>query len=602
MEKSKKFYKQNILNIGRDLEICSRRCTQFSIARLVIVILSVCTMYYSYKNNKYIFLIGTFLASLAVFFIVAYIHTCKLAEKEKLKILRDINENGMKRVSGEWRDFEYKGEEFLENQHGYANDLDILGEGSLFQWINSARTKFGKKSLANILINNNKLNKQLILDRQEAVKELASKVQWRQKLEAESTFKSSGKLEIKELIKWSKSREEIGWVYQVVPYIFIMVTIISVILSILRLIPLSYLMLIFMMNYLVVKMLTKKLRAVFILFQKHKSDIEAYSNILALIENERFESKLLLELQKNLNNKNKYSCNKEMKNLKNLVDWVGDSSLNAYYLIFNITFLLDIFILRNLEIWRVKNGENLELWLEIMGEFEALSSISNIAFDFNEWKYPEILDSSEVKGKDIGHPMLCSKAKCNDFSLIGDEKISLITGSNMSGKSTFLRTIGVNLILAYIGAPTYSSEFSCGVFSIYTCMRTRDNLEENISSFYAEILRIKYLLEATKKGEKVFFLLDEIFKGTNSKDRYIGAKVLIKQLIDFGGVGLVSTHDLELCDLEKENKWLVNYNFQEYYSDGEIKFDYKLRSGKSTTTNAIHLMQLAGITFVDRYL
>ena len=165
----------------------------------------------------------------------------------------------------------------------------------------------------------------------------------------------------------------------------------------------------------------------------------------------------------------------------------------------------------------------------------------------------------------------------------------------MSGKSTFLRTIGINLVLSYVGAPCAAEKFSASIMSIYTCMRTKDNLEESISSFYAEILRIKLLIEACKRGEKVFFLLDEIFKGTNSKDRHTGATVLVKQLADNGAMGLLSTHDLELCDLEEEMKEVENYNFREYYKDDKIHFDYKLRPGKSVTQNAVYLMKLAGI-------
>ena len=151
------------------------------------------------------------------------------------------------------------------------------------------------------------------------------------------------------------------------------------------------------------------------------------------------------------------------------------------------------------------------------------------------------------------------------------------------------------MILSYTGAPVCAEKFSCSIMNVYTCMRTKDNLEESISSFYAEILRIKLLIEAAKIGEQVFFLLDEIFKGTNSQDRHIGASVLIKQLIGYGGIGLVSTHDLELCDLEKEDPSIVNYNFREFYENDKIKFDYKLRKGKSETRNAVHLMKLAGI-------
>jgi len=255
----------------------------------------------------------------------------------------------------------------------------------------------------------------------------------------------------------------------------------------------------------------------------------------------------------------------------------------------------DVFLMRSLENWRERNGDKLEEWLKVMHEIDALNSICNLSFENEDWTYPIISNDNEIEGINIGHPLLGKKAVRNTFSLLGEKKVSLITGSNMSGKSTFLRTLGVNLVLSYIGAPVCADKFSCGIMNIYTCMRTKDNLEESISSFYAEILRIKILIEASKRGEKIFFLLDEIFKGTNSKDRHTGAIVLIKQLIEYGGVGLVSTHDLELCDLERENKSIINYNFREFYENDKIKFDYILRRGKSETQNAIHLMKLAGI-------
>ena len=255
----------------------------------------------------------------------------------------------------------------------------------------------------------------------------------------------------------------------------------------------------------------------------------------------------------------------------------------------------DIFILSNLQEWRIKNGYKLEKWLEDMGEVEALVSLSTISFEHEEWTYPTISGINEIEAIELAHPLLGERAKANNFNLKGSEKVALITGSNMSGKSTFLRTIGFNMVLTYLGLPTFSKGFKCGISNIYTCMRTQDNLDENISSFYAEILRIKLVIEAAKNGERVFFLLDEIFKGTNSQDRHDGARILIEQLVKLQGVGLVSTHDLELCDLENEKSWLVNYNFREYYKNNKINFDYVLRRGMSKTQNAKHLMKLAGI-------
>ena len=185
---------------------------------------------------------------------------------------------------------------------------------------------------------------------------------------------------------------------------------------------------------------------------------------------------------------------------------------------------------------------------------------------------------------------------CNDFALVEPVRVAVITGSNMSGKSTFLRTVGVNLVLAYAGAPVCAARFACPHVQLWTCMRVEDNLQQRISAFYAEILRIKRIVEAVRGGARVCFLLDEIFKGTNSHDRHTGARALISQLQRAGAIGLVSTHDLELGELEHESGGrIINYRFREYYEGNEIRFDYKLRPGISPTRNALHLIRMAGI-------
>jgi len=199
----------------------------------------------------------------------------------------------------------------------------------------------------------------------------------------------------------------------------------------------------------------------------------------------------------------------------------------------------------------------------------------------------------------MGHPLLINTCVANSLKFEPPENILLITGSNMSGKSTLLRTVGINLVLAYAGGNVCAKTFKCSIMDIYTCMRVNDDLEKNISSFYAELLRIKMIVNAVEEGQTVFFLLDEIFKGTNSIDRHTGAKALIMKLSKAKVLGLVSTHDLELGDLEKESNKVKNYHFQESYKDNEIYFDYKLRPGVSTTRNAAFLMKMAGIEFSE---
>lgn len=600
MNKALEFYENEISKSKDKIKDLNKIINIISIIRLGIVLAAIGAGYYFFKIENIILLIVSILVGLLAFIIAAIFHNKKIRDRKEAELFISINNRGINRINGNFKNVEDKGEEFLDEKHPFSSDLDVFGRNSLFQMINSTKTKFGREKLSKILSLKEIPTREEIIKRQEAIKELGEKVKWRQELEVKSTLKKSGLKDIDKLLEWANSKREIKPLFKIVPYLFIAFTIISIVLVTFSILPVTYLILVFMINYLVVKVLTKELAEVISLFDNHKKDIEAYTNLLSLMYEEEFSSELLKELKEKLIDGDKNAV-KEMKALKSLVDWIGDSTGNAYYLLLNVTMLSDTFILRNLEEWRSLNGSKLKGWLEVMGEIEALASISNLAFDFDNWCYPDISSEDKVEGIEVAHPMLGEKAVSNSFALNKKEgisrKVALITGSNMSGKSTFLRTIGINLLLSYIGAPVCAKSFSCSIFSIYTCMRTKDNLEESISSFYAEILRIKILIEAAQKGEKVFYLLDEIFKGTNSRDRHEGAKVLINQLVNNGAMGLVSTHDLELCDLEQTRNWLKNYNFQEYYEDSKIKFDYKLREGKSKTQNAVHLMKLAGINF-----
>ena len=493
-----------------------------------------------------------------------------------------------------WKEFSDIGEEFIDRNHKFSSDLDIFGKNSLFQWINLTKTTFGRKKLASKMIMNSLPTRYEIEEEQEAIKELANKREFCEKIYFEASIESKKKEKLKELLDWASNEEKNNFTVKYISYIFIAITCIILFLTIIGRLSISYLILDLVINYLVIKLFTKKLSDVIDIFINNKREIEKYSKLLSIIQDENFQSKKLLDIQKDLVSSN-INCKNEMKKLKNIISWLGDSTSNAYYLLINVFFMSDIFILSNLQEWRITNGYKLEKWLEDMGEVEALVSLSTISFEHEEWTYPTISGINEIEAIELAHPLLGERAKANNFNLKGSEKVALITGSNMSGKSTFLRTIGFNMVLTYLGLPTFSKGFKCGISNIYTCMRTQDNLDENISSFYAEILRIKLVIEAAKNGERVFFLLDEIFKGTNSQDRHDGARILIEQLVKLQGVGLVSTHDLELCDLENEKSWLVNYNFREYYKNNKINFDYVLRRGMSKTQNAKHLMKLAGI-------
>lgn len=570
-------------------------------SRLLIVVLMIAVGYILYNQGNIPFLIGGEVLLLVILVCTVIYHNKLINKRIKVERFLEINEKGVKRISGEFRTIEDDGSEYINDSHPFSSDIDIFGKSSLFQLINDTLTKGGREKLVSNLSLKKLPTKEIIEKKQESIKELGEKIKWRQELlvKGKTTIKNKKKetQELEAFLTWSKEKKEKGISKKLVAYVFIAITFLSIVLSIIKIIPPSYILLVLLINFAVIKLITKDYKEDLEMFNSIKHTIKSYAEILELIEKEEFKSEYLKGIKDKLKSNTSNSCGEEMKKLSNLLDWIGDSSGNAYYLIINIFIFSDIFIVENLEDWRSQNSKELEVWIDVISEIDALSSISNIYFDFDKFTFPKISDKKEVKGKAIGHPLIGEKAVRNDYSLSNNKRVTLITGSNMSGKSTFLRTIGLNLLLSYIGAPVYSDNFTCGIFNIYTCMRTKDNLEENISSFYAEILRIKILIEATKKGEDVFFLLDEIFKGTNSLDRHIGATELIKQLINGGAIGLVSTHDLDLCNLEESDNRIENYNFREYYEDNKIKFDYKLRVGKSETQNAIHLMKLAGIEF-----
>jgi len=594
MSLAEEFYKNNIENNSKESNALSSKVNIIGWSRLVVVLICALVDYFLYRQNKIMLIVVATIFLVGVFLGLVFYHNNIFEYKKRIDLLININKKGLKRLSGEFKNLKDNGSEYLDDEHSFINDLDVFGNNSIFQYINTTVTKGGRTELSKLLKRETALTNNEIKERQEAIRELGEKVIWRQKIIVEGSLKKSKDIDLNILIKWSKDKEFSNPLRVAIACTFMLVTIFSIYLAVKGIIPESFLILDFMVNFIVVKILSKSMAKELRLFESIKHSVDGYSRILCLIENEEFKSLYL----KNLNNKlkdDKISCKEEMGKFSNILDWAGNSAYNAYYLILNILLFSDVFLMRSLENWRERNGDKLEEWLKVMHEIDALNSICNLSFENEDWIYPIILNDNEIEGINIGHPLLGKKAVRNTFSLIGEKKVSLITGSNMSGKSTFLRTLGVNLVLSYIGAPVCADKFSCGIMNIYTCMRTKDNLEESISSFYAEILRIKILIEASKRGEKIFFLLDEIFKGTNSKDRHTGAIVLMKQLIEYGGVGLVSTHDLELCDLERENKSIINYNFREFYENDKIKFDYILRRGKSETQNAIHLMKLAGI-------
>jgi DNA mismatch repair ATPase MutS len=511
--------------------------------------------------------------------------------------MSQINEDSLKRLEGKWKSFKDTGEEFKEADHNYSNDLDIFGKGSLFQFINTANTYLGREKLSKILTSPN-YSAEEIYARQEAVKELSLSLGWRQRFMAEGRIVQVSMKKPEAIIKWGRERSSlfsntlIIFLSRILPAITITIILVYLIM---RSIPYYIPIIAIAVQIIILKLNSKESDRILELIYEYKKDIEIYREILRLIEKKNFSTEYLKNLKISLINKESQTVTKQINNLSSIVSLIEDRK-NFFYSLINFITLWEFQCLIRLEAWKKQSGSLIEQWLKVIADLETLVSLAAIKHDYPQWSMPKIESSSlMLKAENISHPLLTKNPVYNNLRMDSSQSILLITGSNMSGKSTLLRTAGINLVLAYTGAPVCAKSFGCSIMDIYTCMRISDNLEENISSFYAEILRIRKLMDSTKEKTQVFFLLDEIFRGTNSKDRHTGARILIEKLSKENSIGMVSTHDLELGDIEQKNTKVKNYHFKEHYENNKIKFDYKLRLGVSNTRNAIYLMRMAGI-------
>lgn len=569
-----------------------------STLRFLIFVLGIAVSYVTLIHKMSYISAAVLVITLAVFVFLVRRHGVLKENRNLSRQLIEINDNGIKRIDGKWQDFKDSGEDFFDKEHDYTYDLDVFGKGSFFQMINNSGTVVGRRRLAEILKGESEKGKtddeklKAIEKRQELIKKLSGMLGIRQRIYAESLITPDSNSDMEKLYSWAENPNTTYTKWYIV-FLAWLLPCLTLFLSILSFSGMSTGV------YKRLPLLTLAIQiAVLIPYYVQRaeilSNIAQYSKSLKAYSNmfKYFEKKKLI---KNLGINEKI-ISTEIEKLSRIADAAACRN-NSFYIVLNILTLWDYHCTSRLEKWKDGYGKNLRKSLEILGEIEALSSLSNVNFEHPDWACPKIdTGSPKLEAKLLGHPLLNEKKVCNDVTINKNSSVLLITGSNMSGKSTLLRTTGINLVLAYSGCFACAKEFKCSLMEIHTCMRVSDNLEVGISSFYAELLRIKLIVEAAKKNSKVFFLLDEIFKGTNSYDRHMGAKILINKLMNIGAAGLVSTHDLELASLEDEtNGRIKNYHFMEFYKDDKIYFDYKLRSGVSTTRNAMYLIKMAGI-------
>ncbi len=575
----------------------------FPISRLIAFIVCLILFYYCVATHSFVFIITLILVFIA-FLVLGLLDVRYKAKISKLEILNEINNNEINCIKGNYSKNE-AGDEFSDMDHPYTFDLDIFGTKSLFQYINRTSTVFGKHKLAEYFRDTFSYRND-ILERREAIKELAGKIDFRQNFLLIFKKESTAKQDLDELNIWlNQSPVKAAKLTLLTVFLYVMnvITITSIILFFAGIIPGNIFWIPALFQLLITVNFIRSFLKILDVITKKIGILGKYSQCLELIENTGFTSNRLSELKNKLTNNGTQKPGKVVNNLYQIMNLM-DSGLNTLLTFFtNGLFTVNLHMLIAVEKWKNHYRHLIPQWFEILGEIDALSSLGNFAYNNPDFIYPEINEKEfTFSAENMGHPLI-DKSVCvkNNFTITSWKNISIITGANMSGKSTLLRTIGTNYILAMVGAPVYAEKFIFTPVELHTSMRTNDNLSKRESYFYAELKRLKEIIDDLEKGTSKLILLDEILKGTNSVDKRNGSMALITQLTRYKMAAIVATHDQVLGELKNEfPDNISNQCFEISIVDDAMQIDYKLRDGICRNLNATYLMKNMGIIFPDK--
>jgi hypothetical protein len=593
--KPKQFYQRRLEELQAQLKKLQQRKSSFAWLRLGAIIAIIAGFYLLWSLG----VIYVIIASVLLLFIFTRLIYADLKNQSKIEHtnhLIQINEDELKALAGDYYDFD-SGTEHIPKEHPYANDLDIFGRASVFQYINRTTSEPGSKQLAEYLKSPASINE--ISERQIAIKELSGKALWIQDLQANGkknkiTFSTKNRLE-----NWMKVPPVFSdfkpwkWLRYILPLIILSVVTLYIFNKVGDTIFYAALLIFAVIAY----QINKFVAPIHEQLSKVADELSTLSSSINAIEKEEFQSRLLTKLQSAFLQQNKKASD-DISGIKKILDRL-DIRYNMFLsLPLNLLLLWNLQQVLDLEKWKKNQQNNFNSWFNTLADFETLNSFGILLFNHPEWIFPTINSGYfSIEGTEIGHPLIPEKKRVNNFiDIPNNSELMLVTGSNMAGKSTYLRSVGVNIVLAMAGSPVCAQTFSVSHVQVISSMRITDNLEESTSTFYAELKKLKTIIEKVNAGERVFILLDEILRGTNSLDRHTGSKALIKQLINKKAAAVIATHDLELADLKEDfSKHILNYHFDVQVSNDELYFDYRLKPGICNSLNASILMKKIGI-------
>lgn len=578
-----------------------------------------------YGGFSYTVLFYAAIPFIVCFVILVLRHVRLFARKVHLQNLVNINEAEAKGLSGDNSNFS-AGSGFIDAHHPYTHDLDIFGEGSLYQRINRCNTHDGRESMARLLAQPH-ATPEVIREYQKAVIELTSNVNFRQDLQAVGTEINEQPDDRQQLLAWLTAPTIVyGKTFmKTVIWLLPALTVATWMVYLTGILPgikvVAYLLV--LTQWIIWGLHSKQINVFHDYISRKKAILEKYAAMLSVIRNESTEPHHAsaretpngaTQMRNTAHAHDSINTGFQTSLLKAIVDQAKDAGkkvdrlavlvnqLNArtnfMMAAFVNSFLLyDVRCVYRLEKWRADNGEKLSAWLKAVSDAEVLGSLANFTFNHPHCRFPVIHNEWAIRAEDMGHPLI-DPATCvtNSVNIGPAPTVLIVTGANMAGKSTFLRSIGVNLVLALCGAPVYARSFACPVIPLRSGMRTADSLKDHESYFYAELNRLKSIMDELRQGKPLFILLDEILKGTNSNDKQKGSIALVQQLLNYPSLCIVATHDLALGELSAVHPSTVHsYCFEANIEGDQLSFDYKLKPGLAKTMNATFLMRKMGI-------
>ncbi|PHR46056.1 MAG: hypothetical protein COA32_12485 [Fluviicola sp.] len=585
------FYNTRLLTLEVERKKYSNRAKQWVVIRLLTFLSIPTTVFFGYPIGGYSALI------IVVEVVLFLIFVRKSAEnKEQLNFVKhliQINENELKAISGDYSEFS-KGEKFMDVQHAFSYDMDVFGSNSFFPIFNRTVTFIGEKMLANKLLNGDIAPKET----NEAVEELTEHISWSQKYRAYGMTLEKEQSTV--LIgDWSQGTVQAESWMNVLKWVIPILAFSASALYYFDLIGGLQFAIAVIIVMIPVRQRLKQTNKLHQELAKIGPRVNAMKEQLRILEEDDFKSSLLGAYQSKLF-KEKENGSEGLKELGVLVKEIEYRNNILIAILLNFFFAWDFRVTIKASNWQKKYNKHIKDWEHIVYEMESLISGANFRYNYQSYTtYAKLQDDvkSKIEIKKVGHPIIgVDKLVSNDFELGEEEQFAIITGPNMAGKSTFLRSVGVNLMLAKAGFPVMAEKFVFPNMNLYSSMRTSDNLSDETSYFHAELLRLRFVMDAIERGEPVFIILDEILKGTNSKDKEEGSAKFLQKLSDLGARGIIATHDLSLTELANKNRSIINLYFDTKIEGEDISFDYKMREGVAKNMNASFLLKKMKLT------